>query len=102
MTATAAVDLATQIAGTLANDPFSMTATALMGQLQGTPIVSTPVPEGTQEVLVPGTTLTRPQQPYKDERWYAMTAGLVVIVLVIAAGNLYNVIRFALRRGGRS
>ncbi len=31
--------------------------------------------------------------PYRDERWYSMTLGIVVIVVVIALGSIVNVLR---------
>jgi uncharacterized protein YgiM (DUF1202 family) len=36
--------------------------------------------------------------PYAEERWYGMTLGLVVIILVIALGTLVNIVRGIIRR----
>jgi Bacterial SH3 domain len=35
---------------------------------------------------------------YRDERWYGMTLGLIVIIVVIAFGALVNIVRGLLRR----
>ena len=35
---------------------------------------------------------------YKDARWYSMTIGIVVSILVITIGNIFNVLRVIVRR----
>lgn len=66
---------------------------------------STPVPEGP-----PGAApLPRPGEavssapvepvPYRDERWYSMTLGLVVIIIVILLGAVINILRSLFQRG---
>jgi uncharacterized protein YgiM (DUF1202 family) len=37
-------------------------------------------------------------RPYRDERWYGMTLGIVVIVVIIALGSIVNVLRSLFRR----
>jgi hypothetical protein len=36
--------------------------------------------------------------PYRDERWYSMTLGLVVIILIILLGAIINILRSLFRR----
>ena len=38
---------------------------------------------------------------YRDERWYSMTLGIIVSVLIISFGTVVNLIRGLLRRGRR-
>jgi hypothetical protein len=38
-------------------------------------------------------------QPYRDERWYGMTLGLVAIIAVIAGGAVMNILRALITRG---
>lgn len=60
----------------------------------------TETPEATSEAVVFTVgNVPRPQQPLKDERWYAMTFGLGLAIVIIALGNLFNIARFLLRRG---
>jgi uncharacterized protein YraI len=39
--------------------------------------------------------------PYRNERWYSMTLGLIVIVIVIAVGSIVNVLRSLFGRRAR-
>jgi hypothetical protein len=61
-----------------------------------TPRVST---EATPEV-VGGFTFTLPpaSADYREERWYAMTLGIIVSAAVISVGAIINIIRSILRR----
>jgi SH3-like domain-containing protein len=52
-------------------------------------------PEPTAEAVTADLTTTI---PYRDERWFGMTLGIITIVLIIAIGNLFSVIQ---RRRGR-
>ena len=38
---------------------------------------------------------------YRDERWYSYTIGIIVAAVVIAFGNLFNILRFLFRRRPR-
>jgi hypothetical protein len=38
-------------------------------------------------------------QPYRDERWYGMTLGLVAVIAVIAGGAVMNILRALITRG---
>jgi hypothetical protein len=53
-------------------------------------------PAATVTPVVPAATST---MPYRDERWYGMTLGLVAIILVIAIGMIANILRGLFRRG---
>jgi uncharacterized protein YgiM (DUF1202 family) len=39
--------------------------------------------------------------PYRNERWYSMTLGIIVIVIVIAVGSIVNVLRSLFGRRAR-
>ncbi len=39
------------------------------------------------------------QTPYRDQRWYAMTLGLLAIIGIITLGAIINIVRGLLRRG---
>lgn len=39
------------------------------------------------------------QTPYRDQRWYAMTLGLLAIIGIITLGAIMNIVRGLLRRG---
>jgi hypothetical protein len=51
---------------------------------------------------IPETSANRDATPQRDERWYAMTLGLIVSVVIITAGNLFNMLRNLPRRGENS
>jgi hypothetical protein len=38
-------------------------------------------------------------QPYRDERWYGMTLGLIAIIAVITGGAVMNILRALITRG---
>ena len=38
---------------------------------------------------------------YRDARWYGMTLGIVAAVVIIAFGNLINIVRFLRKRRRR-
>ncbi|MBC8172179.1 MAG: SH3 domain-containing protein, partial [Anaerolineae bacterium] len=40
--------------------------------------------------------------PYENERWYGMTLGIIVIIVIIIAGNVLSLIRRAASKRGRS
>jgi SH3-like domain-containing protein len=69
---------------------------------EATPTPEQVVPEATAEAasskavssIVAGT-------PYRDERWYSMTFGIIVIVVIIALGSIINVLRSLLGRRDR-
>ncbi|MBZ0286151.1 MAG: SH3 domain-containing protein, partial [Anaerolineae bacterium] len=50
-------------------------------------------------VEVPGVPAGTAATPYRDERWYGMTLGLVAIILVITIGMIVNILRGLFRRG---
>jgi uncharacterized protein YgiM (DUF1202 family) len=53
-------------------------------------------PEATEEAIVP--IETTQSIPYGEQRWYSMTLGLAVIIVVITLGALVNIVRGLLRR----
>jgi hypothetical protein len=57
-------------------------------------VASNPAP-GAQDVAL------GPTSVYRDERWYSMTLGLVVIIIIITLGTLGNVIGSLFRRRRR-
>jgi hypothetical protein len=57
---------------------------------------ATPEPRATSTPVVPATLNVT---PYRDERWYGMTLGLVAIILVITIGMIANILRGLFRRG---
>ncbi|MBZ0276351.1 MAG: SH3 domain-containing protein, partial [Anaerolineae bacterium] len=68
-------------------------------------------PEATAEVSTPQppaitkgdkTTALPVTMAYRDERWYSMTLGIIVIVGVIVLGAIINILRSLLTRKGRS
>lgn len=68
-------------------------------------------PEATAEVSTPQppaivkgdkTTALPVTMAYRDERWYGMTLGIIVIVGVIMLGAIINILRSLLTRKGRS
>jgi hypothetical protein len=64
-----------------------------------TPVPIAPPVEVTAPQLPEGSTFTLPQNiPYRDERWYGMTLGLLAIIVVIVLGTGINLIRALLRR----
>jgi hypothetical protein len=72
------------------------------------PPSATPEPEATEAVIDTGPNydaiaagLTGTDDDYRDERWYATTLGIIAAIVVIAAGNLINIVR-AFRRRGRA
>jgi hypothetical protein len=40
-----------------------------------------------------------PPTPYRDQRWYGMTLGLLAVIGVITLGAIINIVRGLLRRG---
>lgn len=56
--------------------------------------------EATPEVTADaGQIVLPPHSPgYRDERWYAMTAGIIISVTVISFGTVVNIVRSILRR----
>jgi uncharacterized protein YgiM (DUF1202 family) len=67
---------------------------------EGAAASPTPETEATAEVTAePASDLEDVQaaavagRPYRDERWYGMTLGIVVIVVIIALGSIVNVLR---------
>jgi type VI secretion system secreted protein VgrG len=75
---------------------------------------TTPTPSPTFEptattsfLTVPGddgrmmAVITYDEGQYRDERWYSYTIGIIVAAVVIAFGNLFNILRFLFRRRPR-
>ncbi len=58
-----------------------------------TPPAPAPLPPDEDAAAVPAAI------PYRDERWYSMTLGLIVIIAVIALGAIINIGRALFRRG---
>ncbi|MBI5668101.1 MAG: SH3 domain-containing protein [Chloroflexi bacterium] len=58
-------------------------------------------PEATAEIPGAQDVSVGPPMPYRDERWYGMTLGLIVIIAVIAIGTVVNVIGSLFRRRQR-
>ncbi|MCU0495736.1 MAG: SH3 domain-containing protein [Anaerolineae bacterium] len=57
--------------------------TVYISFIRQSPPTSTPAPIASAPELI----------PYREERWYAMTLGISVIVLIIAVVNIFNLIR---------
>lgn len=60
-----------------------------------------PLPEVTAEIPAAQDVSAGQPAAYRDERWYGMTLGLIVIIAVIAAGTVVNVIGSLFRRRQR-
>jgi uncharacterized protein YgiM (DUF1202 family) len=86
-------------------------ASPLRQQAEATPEAAT---EATSEATAEATAPVRPSpaatpaavtavdsMPYRDERWYSMTLGLVAIIAVIAIGAVLNILRAIFRRERR-
>jgi SH3 domain-containing protein len=91
------IDLNNQVAGLISDiDLYAPLAQA-----------ETPVPETTVEAgnveptAAPITDIPAlpAATPYRDERWYGMTLGLVAIIVVITIGMIANIVRGLFRRG---
>jgi hypothetical protein len=54
----------------------------------------TPTPQAGEITI----TLPPHSPDYRDERWYAMTLGIIVSASVISFGAVFNIIRSILRR----
>jgi hypothetical protein len=73
--------------------------TALATVIAPTVVPIAPPVEITAPDLPEGSSFTLPQNiPYRDERWYGMTLGLLAIIIVIVLGTGINLIRALLRR----
>jgi hypothetical protein len=86
-------------------------ATPTSEGLDAPPEVTAEVAEITAEATVEVTAPPEKMEPktalpvttaYRDERWYSMTFGIIVIVAVITLGAVVNVLRSLLTRRGRS
>ncbi len=80
---------------------------------EGGAVVSEATEETTAEVMeaatvavptvpVDNTAVLPVTMAYRDERWYSMTFGIIVIVAVITLGAVVNILRSLLTRRGRS
>ncbi|RMG88057.1 MAG: hypothetical protein D6712_04430, partial [Chloroflexi bacterium] len=58
-------------------------------------LAPSPTPSPTPTVAVPSARIDE----QAERRWYGMTFGLMVAIVVIAFGGLYNLLRALLRRG---
>jgi hypothetical protein len=65
--------------------------------------------EATSEATAPSAPASPPPDanalptpiPYRDERWYSMTLGLIAIIFIIAIGAVVNILRSLFRRRSR-
>jgi hypothetical protein len=48
---------------------------------------------------LPAQGAAKPRTPYRDQRWYGMTTGLLAIIGIITVGAIINIVRGLLRRG---
>jgi hypothetical protein len=108
----AAPEVSLTLTSAVVSDEQNFRATQSSLQLTLTAVVVTPGAQITAQSTVAApaaasssstagvTTTARPVvTPYRDERWYAMTMGVIIAVVVIAGGNLFNILRRLFRRG---
>ncbi len=48
---------------------------------------------------LPAQGASKPRTPYRDQRWYGMTMGLLAVIGIITLGAIINIVRGLLRRG---
>lgn len=86
-------------------DPYAVVALESDVRWVAFQVTPTPAAESTAEPAAPpfdaADVVTGTPTPYRDERWYGMTLGLIVIIAVIATGTVINVIGSLFRRRGR-
>ncbi len=92
-------------------DPYAVVALesdVMWVAFQVTPTPDEPVERAAEATVEPDAppfeaadVVTGSPAPYRDERWYGMTLGLIVIIAVIATGTVINVIGSLFRRRGR-